>query len=145
MVVHIAPTQPLNGSANGRTMDHTDDRRTKLLQRKHHIERKLAGLDARERERERKRDTRRKIIAGAIVLKHAEMHPHFASRLYGLIDQFVNDRDRHLFDLEDEPIQTPKLKATFASAAKSVSDGTGGSMLPPDHTKPRGYSDFENV
>lgn len=56
------------------------------------LKRKLA-------EKERKIDTRRKIVAGGIVLKHAEIDEQFQVMLMGLLDRFVQKRDRHLFGL----------------------------------------------
>lgn len=50
-------------------------------------------------ERTRKIDARRKIVAGSIVLKHADIDPDFAAVLHRLLDRFVLSRDRHLFDL----------------------------------------------
>ena len=103
-------------------MKEPGDHRAKLLQQMRYVERKLAALDARERERERKRETRRKIIAGAIVLKHAEENATFASTLYTLLDRFVLKRDRELFGLPERGNQTEALKSTFARAV------TPGSM-----------------
>ena len=97
-------------------MKEPGDHRAKLLQQMRYVERKLAALDARERERKRKRETRRKIITGAIVLKHAEENATFASTLYTLLDRFVLKRDRELFGLPERSNQTEALKATFARA-----------------------------
>jgi len=46
-------------------------------------------------------DTRRKIVAGAIILNHAEIDEAFAVKLYELLDKFVSVRDRQLFDLPE--------------------------------------------
>lgn len=97
-------------------MSEPGDHRGKLLQQKQALERKLAGLDARERESERKRETRRKIITGAIVLKHAQENPSFAKTLFTLLDRFVLKRDRHLFELPESSTQTEALKDTFSRA-----------------------------
>jgi len=91
--------------------------REKMLQQKQALERKLAALDARERERERKRETRRKIIAGAIVLKHAQENATFATTLFALLNRFVLKRDRNLFDLPEYSEQLEALKDTFSRAA----------------------------
>ena len=50
-------------------------------------------------DKERKIDTRRKIIVGSIVLKHATHDEHFAVELERLLARFVPQRDRHLFAL----------------------------------------------
>lgn len=60
-----------------------------------------------------KLDTRRKIVAGAIILKHAEIDEVFAGELYGLLDKFVSVHDRHLFDL---PEGDKKLDIDVASS-----------------------------
>lgn len=50
---------------------------------------------------ERKRDTRRKIIAGALALEHAKTDPAFRKELDSLLDRYVTkDEDRRLFDLK---------------------------------------------
>lgn len=53
----------------------------------------------RKRISERERDTRRKIVAGSVVLKHAEIDPAFEAALLKLLNRFVLPRDRHLFGL----------------------------------------------
>jgi hypothetical protein len=48
---------------------------------------------------QRKDDTRRKIIAGAIALEHAENDPEFAAGLAALLNRYVvKPQDRALFD-----------------------------------------------
>ena len=76
------------------------DRKAKLLQKKDQIEAQLRDLNARERLRERKDDTRRKIIAGALALEHAEIDPGFQATLLKLLNRYVvRSQDRALFDL----------------------------------------------
>ena len=65
------------------------DRMTLLRQRKEEIERQLSGLEAREREEKRKRDTRRKVIVGAAVLAHAGLDPAFAVKLGEVLGKAV--------------------------------------------------------
>lgn len=72
------------------------------------LEAKKSQLDARiqkkraaVRTRQRKLDTRRKIIAGALALEHASIDQAFGTALKRLIDQHVTrPDDRKLFDLE---------------------------------------------
>ncbi|MDD9911397.1 MAG: hypothetical protein OXR62_17145 [Ahrensia sp.] len=47
----------------------------------------------------RKKDTRRKIVAGAIALEHMQHDPNFAAAMKRLLQEHVTDRDRPLFDL----------------------------------------------
>jgi len=76
------------------------DRKAKLLQRKAQIEAQLQDLNARERLRERKMDTRRKVIAGALALEHAGIDPGFHAELFKLLNRYVNRaQDRALFGL----------------------------------------------
>ena len=78
----------------------SSDRLEKLRQQQEKLKRKIALEQSRLRDQERKRDTRRKIIAGALVLKHAEIHPAFRETLHELLDKFVErDEDRALFEL----------------------------------------------
>lgn len=54
--------------------------------------------EARERHRSRKRDTRRKVVAGAVVLGFAEHDPAFRGTLQGLLRQnLTRPHDRALF------------------------------------------------
>lgn len=72
-------------------------------------EQKVAELEARlNRERakltatKRKQDTRRKIIAGALALEHAEINTSFGNELKQLINRHVTRKqDRKLFGLEE--------------------------------------------
>lgn len=50
--------------------------------------------------RARKLDTRRKIIAGALALEHAKGDPVFREQLYKLLDRYVDgESERQLFGL----------------------------------------------
>jgi len=75
-----------------------DELREKEAQLKARIQKEKAKLAT----DERKRDTRRKIIAGALALEHAEQNPdsEFATVLHRLLSRHVDrDQDRALFDL----------------------------------------------
>ena len=70
------------------------------------IDAQLADLTAREKQAERKRDTRRKVIMGALAGYHMRKNPRsdFAKKLAALIDEYViGDRERALFDLDPLP------------------------------------------
>ena len=76
------------------------DQLDKLREKKAQIDAKLKKLEAREKERARKADTRRKVIAGALALEHAEIDPEFGEKLRSLLARFVNrPQDRALFGL----------------------------------------------
>ena len=70
------------------------------------IDAQLKDISAREKETERKRGTRRKIIMGGLAGFHMEKNPRsaFAKKLAALIDDYViGDKERALFDLEPLP------------------------------------------
>jgi hypothetical protein len=77
----------------------TTDKLTTLRQRQAEIANQLKLLEAREREQARKDDSRRKIIAGALALEHAEKNPDdaFSRQLFRLLDEYVAPRNRGLF------------------------------------------------
>ena len=71
-----------------------------LEDKRRKIDSQLARLHAAGRAESRKRDTRRKILAGAAVLNQAEKNDTARASLWKLLDQvLVKDRDRELFDL----------------------------------------------
>ena len=81
------------------------------------------ALSAREREAERKLDTRRKIIVGAAVLAHAELDPNFAETLRHVLGQAVQrpiDRQAVADLLPSGISETPE----GAAAGASIADGT---------------------
>lgn len=73
------------------------------IKRRGQIDARISKRTARERQQFRKNQTRRKIIAGAIVLKYAEKNPRglFSKMLFWMLDQYViGEKERRLFDLE---------------------------------------------
>jgi len=48
---------------------------------------------------QRKLDTRRKIVAGAIALEHMEHDENFRGVMEGLLKRHVTEKDKSLFDL----------------------------------------------
>lgn len=78
------------------------DQRLKELQAKRdQLNAQIQRESAKARTAERKRDTRRKIIAGALALEHAERDPSFRETLQRLIREHVKESDRPLFDMPD--------------------------------------------
>ncbi len=64
------------------------------------VEAKISREQARETRSERKKDTRRKILLGAIVLKVLSQDDDPGESLRNLVDPYlVRDDDRALFDL----------------------------------------------
>jgi hypothetical protein len=75
------------------------DKMAALLKKQEEIAAELKQLKAREKQTERKADTRRKVIAGALALEHLAKHPdsEFARVLSSLLDNCVEERSRYLF------------------------------------------------
>ena len=58
--------------------------------------------------RERKTDTRRKILVGAMMLKLGDQNPETKEFMLKHLDDFLDHpRDRELFDLPDRPNTAP--------------------------------------
>ena len=65
------------------------------------LDARIADLRAANQADTRKRDTRRKILVGAVVLNQADTNEAAKTRLWKLLDQALDkDRDRELFNLE---------------------------------------------
>jgi hypothetical protein len=76
-----------------------EDKLAELEQEKRQIEARIQQQKARLRVQERKDDTRRKIIAGALALEHARVNPTFGEQLKKLIREHVTDqKSRSLFE-----------------------------------------------
>ena len=78
-----------------------DDKLATLERKRSQIEARIERERARNKQRQRKEDTRRKIIAGAIALEHAQIDGEFGIQLMRLISRHVKrEEDRKLFGLE---------------------------------------------
>ncbi len=76
----------------------------KLLAKKKAIEAQIRREQNRDRARDRKADTRRKILAGAWVLAETEKRPDFKEFVLQQLDRFLRRADeRALFDLPPLP------------------------------------------
>jgi hypothetical protein len=67
------------------------DRRAKLAEKQRQIEAKLKTLDAKAAAQVRKDETRRKVIIGALALRHAELNPEseFFRKIIALISHEI--------------------------------------------------------
>lgn len=85
---------------NGPPMPETPEQRLSRLQQKAaQLNARIQTERSRIRDAERKKDTRRKIIAGALALEHASRDPAWKAQLDQLLSQHVTrDEDRALFD-----------------------------------------------
>lgn len=75
-----------------------------LLSKKDKLDKQIAAARARESVKARKLDTRRKVVAGAILLEHCEHDAEFKALVWSVFDQFLTKpHDRPLFDLAPLP------------------------------------------
>lgn len=88
----------------------TTDRLETLRRKRDQLDEQLKALEARKKETERKADTRRKVIAGALALEHFEANreSEFGRILFRLLDEYVvRPHDRALFPYLPESEQPP--------------------------------------
>jgi len=82
----------------------------KLEQQKARVLKQLALAKNREKEKERRKDTRRKILIGAILMTEAETKPELYDQINRLLDRYLTrEDDRKLFP--QIPAQHRKEKA----------------------------------
>lgn len=82
----------------------SQERIAELQEQERQIKARLQREKSRLRQSERKQDTRRKIIAGALALEHKDAE--FQAQLNRLLDEYVTrPQDRTLFGLE--PLKEP--------------------------------------
>jgi hypothetical protein len=80
------------------------ERLADLEAKKAGLEAQMQAIQARQRERQRKDDTRRKVLVGAAVLAEAEKNPAAKQKLMALLDQYLTRLvDRSVFDLKPKP------------------------------------------
>jgi hypothetical protein len=144
--------------AGGRS---TTDRLDLLRRKRDQLDAQLRALEARNKQAERKADTRRKVIAGALALEHLEKNrdSEFGRVLFRLLDEYVvRPYDRTLFSFLPEhrmpcpmrmllpPPNSPGLRARLPpepppplpdrrrsklASAGRVHRPAGGSLPPP--------------
>lgn len=90
----------------------------KLKAKKAQIEAQIQMAKAREKVTERKKDVRRKILAGAYYLDRINKEKAFDELTKAMDGYLVRDNDRILFGLSPK---TPKTKKATAEKKKSVS------------------------
>ena len=80
------------------------DRIRKLEEQRARINAEIQRVRSRENQAERKRDTRRKILVGAMVLDQVERGEGSEERLKAVMDRFLErEQDRALFELPPRP------------------------------------------
>lgn len=113
----------------------TNDRLQTLRQKRDQLDAQLRLLESRQKQAERKADTRRKVIAGALALEHYEANPgsEFARVMTRLLDEYVvRPHDRILFPslvMLDTPLNAgiegnpTDIAETFARAGQETGAG----------------------
>jgi hypothetical protein len=103
------------------------DRRAKLAEKQRQIEAKLKTLDAKAAAQVRKDETRRKVIVGALALRHAELNPEseFSRKIIALISNEIataaNPRARENIERLFANILTKPAPQDAAESPPSVS------------------------
>jgi hypothetical protein len=98
----------------------TTDKLQSLRKQRDQLDARMKLLESRKKQAERKADTRRKVIAGALALEHFEANrdSEFARVLFRLMDEYVTrPYDRVLF-----PFLTPPEPAAAESPAPMEED-----------------------
>lgn len=81
-----------------------EEKLAELQKKRQQIDERIKKESARLNAVERKADTRRKILAGAVAIEHAEHDKEFKAKLYALIQRAVTrDNDRALFSFDPLP------------------------------------------
>ena len=75
------------------------DKIAELQKKQSQLQAKIKDEQAKLKTAERKKDTRRKIVAGAIALEHMEHDENFKVAMNDLIRKHVKDSDKALFEL----------------------------------------------
>jgi hypothetical protein len=116
--------KPLPATVTKDTPAMSSEKLAKLKQQQEQIARKIRLEKQRISSQDRKDDTRRKIIAGALALNHREKNPtsDFARKLDALLDEYVfKPHERALFGL---PIQEGNDNAA-GDTASGISEEYG--------------------
>ena len=110
----------------------TTDRLELLRQKRDQLDAQLKALEARKKQAERKADTRRKVIAGALALEHFEKNrdSEFGHVMLRLLDEYVvRPHDRALFpDLPATRSESPncRCRSKFVRAGRETAAGAPG-------------------
>ena len=97
-----------------------------LLSQRDQLDKRIEKERAVERTKQRNIDTRRKAVAGGVILKHCTFDPEFKALIYGLLDKLVErPQDRPLFDLPPKPgTEAPPAPANSTSTQGGNHDRT---------------------
>ncbi|HTV87574.1 MAG TPA: mobilization protein [Stellaceae bacterium] len=105
----------------------TTDRLLLLRQKRDQLDAQLKALEARKKQAERKADTRRKVIAGALALEHFAKNrdSEFGRVMFRLLDEYVvRPHDRLLFpDLPEPQAAAADTGGEFVRAGRETAAG----------------------
>ena len=91
-----------------------EERRRKIKEKQARLNAELQRMDTRARQADRKRDTRRKFLAGALVLEMIARGELAEAEVMAALDRFLKlPCDRAMFDLLPDPCQ--RLRALRAA------------------------------
>jgi hypothetical protein len=111
------------------------DRLQTLREKREQLDAQLKALEARNKQAERKADTRRKVIAGALALEHYEKNPdsEFHRIIFRLLDEYVvRPHDRALFpELSEAGANSPRHGADSGRDLARSSSETGSPSPTP--------------
>ena len=117
-------------SDNGNRM--TSQRIQKLRDKHKEIALQIKNLEARTRDQDRKDDTRRKIIVGALALENMAQHPgsEFSQELWKVLNRWVGKprkpkekprpQDRVLLNRYFKAVEIPELPVSSEAAANDL-------------------------
>lgn len=112
----------------------TTDRLELLRRKRDQLDAQLRALEARNKQAERKADTRRKVIAGALALEHftANSDSEFGRKMFSLLDEYViRPHDRALFDFLPVTVPLePQARSAGAGAEFIKAGREAGSSAP---------------
>lgn len=81
------------------------DRLSRLQQQREALDHKIRSEQKKLKDQERRDDTRRKVVAGAIALAHMEKDEQFKEYFSKILDRFVErPQDRILFGFMEIPL-----------------------------------------
>jgi len=113
----------------------TKDRAELLRRKRDQLDAQLKALEARSKQAERKADTRRKVIAGALALEHFEKNrdSKFGRVMLRLLDEYVvRPHDRALFpDLPGPETVEPQKEPADTGTEFSRAGREAGSSPSP--------------
>lgn len=103
----------------------------KLKEKRRQLDARIQKIESLEKTKQRKEDTRRKIIVGGALLAFAAREPKFKENLYRHLEKLItNPKDRILIGLSMPQEQPPG--ATDTAAEEPIKSSSSGFDIKPD-------------